>query len=429
MGYLRTLRRLGRDVHLFLLTSALVGLTVFGGISAVLMNLYLLRLGYGPEFIGVFIASGNIAFAAVCLPAGALGARLGCRTVLVIGLVAASLGGAATALSELIPESARAAWLIGANLLGAAGMATYLVNSSPFLMASTTVESRALAFSAQSALWPLAAFVGSLLGGLLPGLLAGPLGSGLERPTAYAATLLVSALLLLPGALALLAARDPEDDGAPELETPAPATRQAPAARGSAPLFLIGAMSAVVLLQIVGEGVARSFINVYMDTQLSLPTAQIGLILAVSQLVAAPAALAAPSLADRYGPGPVFAIASALMALCLLPLALIPSWFAASAGFLGVMVMAAVARPVLTVLQMELVAPRWRPAMSGAGSTAAGASLAAVGFGGGLVIAELGYSALYMLGGGLTLAGALVFWLTLGRRPAAQRRGAPARAA
>lgn len=115
MGYVRTLRRLGRDVHLFLLTSALVGLTVFGGISAVLMNLYLLRLGYGPEFIGVFIASGNIAFAAACLPAGALGARLGSRTVMVIGLTAASLGGVATALSELIPEGARAAWLIGST--------------------------------------------------------------------------------------------------------------------------------------------------------------------------------------------------------------------------------------------------------------------------------------------------------------------------
>jgi MFS family permease len=417
VGYLRTIRRLGRDVQLFMLTAALVGLTVFGGISAVLMNLYLLRLGFGPDFIGVFIATGNIAFAAVCVPAGVMGARWGARRAMVAGLTLASVGGAATALSELVPPEGRAAWLLITNVVGASGMAIYLVNSSPFLVAATTLEARSRAFSLQAALWPLAGFVGSLLGGVLPGMVAAATGAGLDEPWPFGAPLLLSALLLLPGALALLAARDPE---------PAQEQVEVQGGQGRAPVLLITVMSAVILFQIVGEGVARSFTNVYLDAGLGLPAAQIGLLLAVAQLVAAPAALVTPHLAERWGQGRTFAVGSVAMAFSLLPLALVPHWAAAGLGYLGLVVTASVSRPAINVLQMEIVAPRWRPAIAAAASTAAGISLAAVGFGGGLVITNAGYSVLFLIGAGCTLVGTLIFWLYFGRQSTVEGRPAGA---
>ena len=52
-AYWRALRLFSRDVHFYLITAALIGFTVFGGIYAVLLNLYLLRLGYGPPFVGL----------------------------------------------------------------------------------------------------------------------------------------------------------------------------------------------------------------------------------------------------------------------------------------------------------------------------------------------------------------------------------------
>ena len=52
-AYLRILSGFSRDGRLYLLASALLGLTYWGGIASVLANLYLLRLGYGPEFIGL----------------------------------------------------------------------------------------------------------------------------------------------------------------------------------------------------------------------------------------------------------------------------------------------------------------------------------------------------------------------------------------
>ena len=43
-GYLDKLRMFNRDVRLYLITAALLGFTVFGGIYPVLLNLYIKQL-------------------------------------------------------------------------------------------------------------------------------------------------------------------------------------------------------------------------------------------------------------------------------------------------------------------------------------------------------------------------------------------------
>lgn len=58
--YLQRLRSFERDVRLFLVLPALIGFTVFAGINTVLFNLYLMRLGDGPEFIGLVKAISHL---------------------------------------------------------------------------------------------------------------------------------------------------------------------------------------------------------------------------------------------------------------------------------------------------------------------------------------------------------------------------------
>ena len=60
--YLRALRLFSRDVRMYLLAAALFGLTYFG-FTTVLLNLYLLRLGYDPAFIGLANGITALAFA------------------------------------------------------------------------------------------------------------------------------------------------------------------------------------------------------------------------------------------------------------------------------------------------------------------------------------------------------------------------------
>jgi len=65
---------------------------VFAGIHAVLLNLYLLRLGYVPEFISLVNAAGLLTLGVFSLPAGALGTGWGsCGTMIADLVIAVSL--------------------------------------------------------------------------------------------------------------------------------------------------------------------------------------------------------------------------------------------------------------------------------------------------------------------------------------------------
>jgi predicted MFS family arabinose efflux permease len=189
-------------------------------------------------------------------------------------------------------------------------------------------------------------------------------------------------------------------------------TQQTVAEAGPAPYGLIVLMALVVLLQLAGEGAARTFFNVYLNTALHVSTAQIGWLSAAGQLLSVPAALAAPPLMARWGKGRTYALASLGTAVCLLPVALGSHWGAAGLGFMGMVALASIARPANMVYHQEIVAPGWRATMSGATTMASALSWAAMAFGGGYLITALGYRRLFLTGAVITAAGVLLFWAT-----------------
>src|SRR5690242_6982490 len=100
--YLKWLRLLGPSVALYFVTIALVGFAIDGGVYAVLLNLYLVRMGYGPESIGFVNSAGALTFALACLPAGALGGRWGSRRIMVMGLGLLLASGVALPLADAL---------------------------------------------------------------------------------------------------------------------------------------------------------------------------------------------------------------------------------------------------------------------------------------------------------------------------------------
>jgi MFS family permease len=398
--YLRALGLFSRNVRLYLIATSVFGLTIFGGIYSVLLNLYLLRLGYGPEFVGLVNAVGYLCFAVFSLPAGALGGRWGSRRTMIAGLSLALVGFGALPLAEFMPRALQDGWLLATYLLGWLGAALFTVNSSPFLMGSTGPKERNHVFSAQAALWSLAGFAGSLVGGLLPGLFAATLGLSLDHPASYRYPLLIAALLIFPGVLAIWATREVR---ARRMQETAPET-------SPAPLGLIGLMSLAGLLTVAGEGSARTFFNVYLDAGLHVSAVQIGTLSAAGQLLAIPAALAMPLLAARWGTSRTVALGSFGVALSLLPLALLPHWGAAGLGYMSMIALAAIRRPAFTLYGQEVVPLAWRAATSGATSMAAGLGFSVMSFGGGYIITALGYPSLFLAGTALTAAGGLIFW-------------------
>jgi len=387
-----------RDVRLYLLTAALFGFSVFGGIYTTLLNLFLLRLGYDPAFAGLVNGTGQLAFALVCLPAAMLGRQWNSRRLLVASLGVIAIGFGLLPLAEFIPTGRRQ-WLILTHILGQVGVAAYFVYGNPFLMSITRPAERSYVYATVAALWPLTGVAGSLVGGLLPGLLAGLLQLPLTHPAPYRYPLLLAAILMIPTSLAIARTRAVSE-----------AEPAASAPQGQAPWDTIILLSLTVLLRVAGEGAARNFLNIYLDESLHMPTAHIGLLLASGQLVAVPMALLMPALGARWSVGKVYTMGTVGMGLSLLPLALIPHWLAASLGYMSLTATGAITRPAIGVYQMEIVAADWRPAMSSATTMALGLSWAIVALGGGYLIVRLGYPSLFLASAGLSAAGALLFW-------------------
>ncbi len=396
-SYLRILRDFNHDVRLYLITTMLIGFTVDGGVYTVLFNLYLLRLGYGPEYVGLINGVGMMAFALFCLPAGTLSGRWGNRRMMIAGLSLLSIGCGLLLFAELHTVHWRDAWLLITWCIGFIGFAVYFVNTGPFVMQVAHQEERHHVFSVQAAVWSLAGFAGSLVGGFLPSIFAMYLGVSLDHPAPYRYSLLAAGLLLIPAVLAIVATR--------EIHTQ-PITEKR-AKDGASPLRLIAFLTVVRLLVVTGVGTLFIFFNVYMDAGLHISTAHIGVLSAIGRLLSIPTALIVPFLTIRWGSGRTAAWASLGTAISLLPIAFISHWGAAGLGFIGVLALTSIRYPAFLVYTMEVVSPAQRGTMSGAGEMASGLSFSAMALGGGYIIEALGYRSLFLTGATLTVIGTL----------------------
>jgi MFS family permease len=415
--YLEDARRLGPAIGLYFVAIGLVGFAVDGGVYAVLLNLFLVRLGYGPELIGFVNSAGNLVFALASLPAGALGARWGSRRMMLIGLALLLGGGVLLPLADLLAPAWRLPWLVGTDVVLYLGLSLYFVNTAPYVMEVISAAQRNRVFSVQTALSSLSAFVGSLIGGLLPPAIAALLGLADSHPAPYRYALMVAGLAILPAMLALRAARpQPIQHGA---EPPAAAAPPAAPDAGRAIVRLMLVIALIRVLQVAGLAVTSTFFNVYLDAALLVPTAQIGAIIALGRLLGVPAALTTSALTARFGNRAVVIGASLGTALSMLPLALVPHWGAAGLSFIGVVGLSWIRYASALVFFLELVPPSRRATISGVTEMAAGICFTVMTFGGGYVITLFGYRSLFLAGAALTAISALAFWRAFPARPAA----------
>ena len=378
--YIQTLRHFNRNVQLLFVANAILGFVYFG-IYALLLNLYLLRLGYGAAFIGKVNAVGPLALALASLPAGAFSQRYGIGRGLCIGFLFTVLCRALIPLNEFLPSEWQQVWILSSNGVSWAFGALILVNIPPFLMAATSDDERNSAFAVQGAIWPFFGFLGNLVGGLLPGLFALLLGGTLAEAAPYRLALLAASAIECLAVLAIWQTK--EVARTPVAETKKRTTGPA------LPWRVIGVVALISVLRIGSEYTMRIFFNVYLDGVLATPTVLIGLLLAAGQLLAL-LALLAPWVMARYSKERIILATMLGMALAFLPVLFITHWLAAGLSFVAMIGLVALAGPVYQLFSMELVRPQWQTAMSSANSMAVGVSIAVVALGGGYVIVGYG---------------------------------------
>ncbi|MEI7769114.1 MAG: MFS transporter [Chloroflexales bacterium] len=410
--YLGAMRRLGPDVGRYFMTIALVGFAVDGGVYSTLLNLFLNRLGYGPENIGLVHSVGALIFAFASLPAGMLGERWGSRRIMLLGLGLLTVSATLLPLADVLPAAARMPWLLTTITGLYLGLALYFVNTAPLLLGFVASDQRNQAYATQTALIALAAFLGSLAGGLLPALIGATIGVPLTEPAPYRYGLLVAGLAIIPALLAIAKTR-------PVAVRDAPAPAPAAGAPASAPASILGLLALIALvrtLQVAGLAAMSTFFNLYLDTSLRIPTAQIGLLLALGRLAGVPAALGTAALSARFGNRSVVIGASLATAIGMLPITLIPHWAAAGLSLMAVFSLSSVRYAASMVYFLDLVPPSRRATIAGVTEMSAGVCFTAMTFGGGYVIALLGYPTLFAIGAALTALSALIFWAGFRRR-------------
>ena len=416
-AYIESLRQFSPDTRLFLISPICIGFS-FYGFFVVMFNLYLLRLGYGPKFIGAISSAGLISFIVMSLPAGVMAKRWGSRKLIILGLCLYTLGFSLIPFAEFLPRGWQTSWLVITYMVAFLGGPFYWVNSNLYLMASTQVEHRNHAFSMRTALLPLAGFLGSIIGASFPGFfeMAFSLPSTSIAPYRYA--LFLSGLLYLPAILTMIRAAD-LDTQKLIISKPKKPVKPQEGVKEKLPYLLILPIMLVDLLRMAGEVGSWGFFNVFLDDGLGLATLKIGLISGTALLLSGIAALLTPILASRLGNKMIIIAAMLAMAACLVGLAYSNHWLFAGLAYMGIMALSAISMTALSVYRMEIICAYWWSMMSGAAVTGQGLGEAAILLSGGYIIASFGYSSYFLVVALIVFTGSIFFALYFWAKPPA----------
>jgi MFS family permease len=402
-AYLSRVAECGRDVHLFLGFALLSYLGI--GVFALIFNLYLVRLGYNEAFIGAFNAVYTLTMGIACLGLGFLINRFGNWACLTWGTVAFIV----TSITICFITNA-ILLLICAVMIGV-GSAFIMTAQMPFAIEWTPPRHTAAIAALSSAINSASVMLGSLIGGLLPGLLA----SDADSVFAYRWTLVIGAALTalsLPPMLAMGEARRERhhaDFRVAHAQLLTVDVRKR-ARRDISALVLLG------LFLALGVGAIEPFYNVLLE-DMGTPASSIGLIFALSGLVATAVSIGGPALANRIG----LAAAQIWIRLFHVPihLALIvfPNAAIVSAAYASRKLSGSMAWPLESAHVGGLLPPQARAHAFGLRSASWNIGYAFAAFISGIVIARTGsYTPAYVALGIFCTLSVLVYVVAYGSR-------------
>jgi predicted MFS family arabinose efflux permease len=394
LTYRSVLSGFDRRVWLFIVVWGLVAFAYFGLIG-VLLNLYLLRLGFGIEFIGLLIGTGQLVWGLAAFPSVSIGSRLGLRRALILALMVSALGSALVTLVEGVPASLQHGWLLASWMILWLGASLNTVSTLPYLASIARQEHRNYAFALRQTSVALFTILGSLVAGVLPGFIAAQINVPATDPAPYR-----MALMLVPLCFALASML--------MIVTPPISVQQPSRPRRTSPLPLkvLILFGLVAILETASEGPLRAFFNVYMSQVHLMPTSQIGLVIAVANLVAVFPILITPRLIERTSSGAVFAIAGVGLGVSLLAMALFQLAIAGVLAYTSAIFAIATAVTARAPFSQEVVEEPLQPVTSAIITIAIALGWGITAIIGGYVIAAMGYGGLFVFSAGLAFASA-----------------------
>jgi MFS family permease len=285
------LRGFNHNVQSFFMYGVLInaGMALF----SLLFNLYLLRLSYQEDFIGLVASMAPLATGLLALPVGMLSDRFGRKPF----LVASGLLLAISQLGACLMTSPTA--LLAFSFIGGIATSFIWVNHVPFLSDNAHSSRRAEALVIWSALQVAIRMLLSLAGGFMPGVMAYFIGASTEMPEPFRYSLLLGALCSIVSIFPLL--RIPGHQSGHQRATSTANDHAAPDAAEPIPWRVFTGIATLSGTRGFSMGLTYPFINVFFEEELHVGPAMIGTIFFFSQLVGLPATFSAPALVRRFG--------------------------------------------------------------------------------------------------------------------------------
>ena len=345
-GYASKLRRFNPNARKYLLFVFLT--TLNAGIYGVIFNLYILRLGFGEDFLGLILSISATSMGLFSIPAAFVCDRLGRKRTLLLSSVLSAIS-LFFLYNTTTPEL-----LVLFSLASGMASALGLVTGSTFLLENSTKEERMYLFSMSSLIYTFSLLSGNMLGGFLPDILADLISAQSGSAISYRLTLYVSLIAtmasLLP--LAYVAEKNSKENNG---------------IRGQLHIYrsifkskVVRQMTLFYCLYGIGWGTSLPYFNVYFDTVLGASANQIGIFFSLSQIFMILGYFLVPVLTERTGKVRLVSIVQILSIPFLLMFVLTNNLLIAVIGFVMRYMLMNMANPILNSFKLEIVQPEER---------------------------------------------------------------------
>jgi MFS family permease len=398
-SYITSIFKLERSILIYVFAWSMIGLAHVGLIG-VLGNLYVLRLGFDFHFLGILNGSSQIIWALFAFPAGMIGQRYGLRNSVVAAYVVVTVGLAAYLSAAWFPAPFWAPILLVGNSLVGIAAALVVVNGIPYLMAISSNEERNKAFTLQTAVFAVTAFLGSLLGGLLPGLIMNWFPGVIDETSAFNATMWLAVPIYIVAAMYMRTARK---------EPSVAAANEEGGGKATAPVATLLFLGILFGLQMAGENAVNFFMNVYFAENLLQSAAVIGSTFAVARLLPFFVSPLQPLVLSRLGSGHTLVVFSLLVAAGSFFLSVIPTVTVAVTVFVLFNIFSSFTVTARNLFGQEVVQPRWRTTSSAVLSISTAVAGGLIGFTAGPIIQASGFRGLFLVSAVLSILTVFVY--------------------
>ncbi len=334
------MRNFSANAKMYLAYNFLTSLYV--GMASVIFNLYIIRLGYNEQFLGLIISVTMIATGLFAFPAAQVCGWMGSKNSLLASSIVSAI------VSFLLYVMTSRDWLIILSLLSGTFSAVQVIIAAPFMVENSTAEDRIYLFSLNFALFVVATVLGMAIGGYLPQAWSFIFGVDGGSVLSYRYTLFVSVAVAAASIIPLAFLKEKKKACTGRLAVGAMLA-------GLARSRVVRRLVAISCLIGLGAGLIVPFFNVYFSKMLSATPGQIGLIFALAQASMAVGAMAVPCMVSRMGKVKTVSLTYLLSIPFLVILAVSTNLYIAAAAYILRMLFMNMSVPISNSFSMEIV--------------------------------------------------------------------------